>query len=249
MINPFNVKVTQSILVISRNRIRQMELRIINPRTLWIVPLSIFHRSTIFRPEKFKKKVHEKYEIHGLMIRWIEKVMKKFVSKHFFFFSFQLSSASLKFEKIKFDSWLWLFIENRRELSAIIKKNWWKFKIGNICSIIYLIDKFDNSVPSWWSGARNEGALGRSGQTLTAPCCDRVVGTASVYPVSRHQNRSRPVSITERGLVAEEPPTQCVSTRVSTRVPCVHILGHTRVQGIQLFLTLIIIIIFIAIGA
>lgn len=71
--------------------------------------------------------------------------------------------------------------------------------------------------------ARNEGALGRSGQTLTAPCCDRVVGTASVYPVSRHQNRSRPVSITERGLVAEEPPTQCVSTRVS----CVHILAYT----------------------
>lgn len=81
----------------------------------------------------------------------------------------------------------------------------------------------------------NGGALERSGQTLTAPCCDRVVGTASVYPVSRHQNRSRPVSITERGLVAEEPATM----RKHMRLVCARdaYCLRTHVQGIQLFST------------
>ena len=95
-------------------------------------------------------------------------------------------------------------------------------KFDNFCFIV--VHRLETKEP--WEG-----------QTLTAPCCDRVVGTASVYPVSRHQNRSRPVSITERGLVAEEPPTQCVSTRV----PCVHILACTCRRNSAVPRTLIII--------
>lgn len=48
-------------------------------------------------------------------------------------------------------------------------------------------------------------SLGMPGQTLTAPYCDRVVGIASVYPVSQgtriESGRSRLIG---KSLVAEE---------------------------------------------